>query len=95
MVLKKLEDLGYKPSKGAKKEDDGKAVTEILKEIEGSDAKKEILELLIEALSEPDPRELLVYGMYVKKHLVPDRCTRQKDIIEKTMEQLKKTIGSK
>lgn len=95
MALRKLEDLGFKPGKASVKDEECKDVAEILKEIEGSEAKKEILELLIEALSEPDPRELLVYGMYVKKHLVPDRCTRQKDIIEKTMEQLKKAVGGK
>ena len=95
MALKKLEELGFKPCRGCEKDECGKEVAEILKEIEGSEAKREILELLIEALSEPDPRELLVYGMYVKKQLVTERCTKRKDVIEKTMEQLKKAIGGK
>jgi hypothetical protein len=95
MVLRKLEELGYKPVKEVEKKESDKEITEILKEIEGSEAKKEILELLIEALSESDPRELLIYGMYVKKTLVTERCTKKKDVIEKTMELLKKSLGKK
>ena len=61
MALKKLEELGYKPKKGTKKEDEQKKHTEeILKEVQSSEAKQEILNLLLEALSEPDPREILV-----------------------------------
>ena len=96
MALKKLEELGYKPKKGTKKEDEQKKPTEeILKEVQSSEAKQEILNLLLEALSEPDPREILVYGMYVKKVFCPIIRAKQKDHIEKIMEMLKDAIGKK
>jgi hypothetical protein len=93
MVLKKLEELGYKPKKKVDKKETDKETLALLKEIEKSEIKKEILELLIEAVSESDPRELLIYGMYVKNKLGPERGTKQKDKIEKTFEKLKSTIG--
>ncbi len=95
MVLKKLEELGYKPKKGIKKEDPQKETTDILKNIQSSEAKKQILNLLLEALSETDPREILIYGMYVKKAFSPIIRAKQKDHIEKTMELLKSAIGKK
>ena len=93
MVLKKLEELGYKPKKGIKKEEDGPQIADILKNVQSSEAKQKILDLLIEALSEPDPREILIYGMYVKKIFSPIIRAKQKDHIEKTMELLTKAIG--
>jgi hypothetical protein len=95
MALKKLEELGYKPKKGARKDVSQKPTEEILKEIQNSEAKQEILELLLEALSEPDPREIMVYGMYVKKVFCPIIRAKQKDHIEKIMEMLKDAIGKK
>ena len=93
MVLKKLEELGYKPKKRVDREGTDKETLALLKEIEKSEVKKEILELLIEAVSESDPREILIYGMYVKRRLGPERGTKQKDRIEKTFERLKSSIG--
>lgn len=93
MVLKKLEELGYKPKKGIKKEEDGPQIADILKNVQSSEAKQKILDLLIEALSEPDPREILIYGMYVKKIFSSIIRAKQKDHIEKTMELLTKAIG--
>lgn len=95
MALKKLEELGYKPKKGSKEEDTEDQMASILKEIQNSEAKQEILELLLEALSEPDPREILVYGMYVKKAFSPIIRPKQKGHIEKTMEMLKDAVGKK
>jgi len=93
MVLKKLEELGYKPKKGVKKEEKIDQTADILKNIESSEAKKQILDLLLEALSEPDPREILIYGIYVKKCFSPIIRSKQKDNIEKTMELLKSALG--
>ena len=94
MVLRKLEELGYKPKKSLEKEDEANSTVEILKEVQGSEAKQEILNLLLESLSEPDPREILIYGMYVKKCFAPIMRGKTKDSIEKTMELLKKALGS-
>ena len=93
MVLKKLEELGYKPKKRTEPEDTQNSTTEILKDVQSSEAKQEILNLLLEALSEPDPREILIYGMYVKKCLSPVIRAKTKDKIEKTVELLKSTLG--
>jgi hypothetical protein len=95
MVLKKLEELGYKPKKRIEKEDTQNETADILKNIENSEAKKQILDLLIEALSEPDPREILIYGMYVKNCFSPIIRSKQKDHIEKTMELLTEAMGKK
>ena len=94
MVLKKLEELGYKPKKGIEKEDTQIAIADIIKNIQSSEAKQEILDLLLESLSEPDPREILIYGMYVKKCLSPIIRAKTKDNIEKTIELLKSTLGN-
>ena len=95
MVLKKLEELGYKPKKSAEKKDTETEIADILKNIESSEAKTQILDLLIEALAEPDPREILIYGMYVKKCFSPVLRPKTKDHIVKTMELLTKAIGKK
>jgi hypothetical protein len=95
MVLKKLEELGYKPKKGIEKEDTQNATEDILKNIQSSEAKQQILNLLLEALSEPDPREILIYGMYVKKAFSPIIRAKTKDHIEKTMELLTEALGKK
>jgi hypothetical protein len=94
MVLKKLEELGYKPKKSTEKEDKSNDIADILKNIKSSEAKQQILDLLLEALSEPDPREILIYGMYVKKAFRPAVRAKTKDHIEKTMELLTKAVGS-
>jgi hypothetical protein len=93
MVLKKLEELGYKPKKRTETEDSQNSTAEILKDVRNNEARQEILNLLLEALSEPDPREILIYGMYVKKALSPVIRAKTKDKIEKTMDLLKKTLG--
>ncbi len=95
MVLKKLEELGYKPKKSIEKEDTNDETADILKNIESSEAKKQILNLLLEALSETDPREILIYGMYVKKAFSPIISAKQKDHIEKTMELITEALGKK
>jgi hypothetical protein len=95
MVLDELEKLGYKPKKRFKKEDTLNETADILKNIQNNETKQQILGLLLEALSEPDPREILIYGMYVKKCFSPIIRTKQKDRIEKTMELLIEAIGKK
>lgn len=95
MALKKLEELGYKPKKRVEKKDSEKEIAEMLKAIEGNEARKQILDLLIEALSEPDPREILIYGMYVKKCFSSVLRHKTKDHIVKTMELLTKALGNK
>ena len=95
MVLKKLEELGYKPKKSIEKEDANNETADILKDIKNSEAKQKILNLLLEALSETDPREILIYGMYVKNTFSPILRAKQKDHIEKTMEMLTDAIGKK
>jgi len=93
LALKKLEELGYKPKKRVEKKDSEKEIAELLKNIENNEARKQILDLLIEALSEPDPREILIYGMYVKKCFSPVLRSKTKDHIVKTMELLTKALG--
>ena len=94
MVLKKLEELGYKPKKGATEEDNSTQVADILKDIKNSEAKQKALNLLLEALSETDPREILIYGMYVKNAFLPIMRGKQKDRIEKILEMLAKSVGN-
>jgi len=95
MVLKKLEELGYKPKNSPEKEDAVNDIADVLKNIQSSEAKQKILNLLLEALSETDPREILIYGMYVKKIFSSIIRAKQKDHIEKTMELLTDAIGKK
>jgi hypothetical protein len=95
MVLKKLEELGYKPKKSREKEGKVDETEDILKNIESSEAKKQILDLLLDALSETDPREILIYGMYVKKHFSPVIRSTRKGSIEKTMQRLTEELGKK
>jgi hypothetical protein len=95
MVLKKLEELGYKPKKSIEKEDTSNETAGILKNVQSSEAKTQILNLLLESLSETDPREILIYGMYVKKAFSPIIRAKQKDHIEKTMELLTEALGKK
>ena len=86
--LKKLDELGYKPKKVEENKEQNAETDDILKNIKNSETKQQILNLLLEALSETDPREILVYGMYVKKYFSPIIGGKQKDNIEKTLELL-------
>lgn len=93
MALDKLKELGYTPSKKPTAEEgiEGELET-ILKTVEENETKKQILNLLVEALSESDPREILIYGMYVKKNLTPVVPAMHSEKIEKTLEWLSKGI---
>jgi len=94
--LEKLEALGYKPRKPSGAEEvDVKELETVLKGIENNETRKQILTLLIEALSEPDPREILVYGMYVKKYFSGIVEAKKKNRLEKTMEVLMDALGKK
>jgi hypothetical protein len=90
MALDKLKELGYKPRKkpAIEKEEIEVELETILKMIEDNETRKQILDLLVEALSESNPREILIYGMYVKKHLTPIVPAMHKEKIEKTLEWL-------
>jgi hypothetical protein len=92
-LLKKLEELGYKPKKTTEQKDTSAQTEDVLKNIKNSQTKKQILNLLLEALSETDPREILVYGMYVKKYFSPIIGGKQKDNIEKTLELLVEALN--
>ena len=92
-LLKKLEELGYKPKKAEEKEETSAETEDILKNIKNSETKQQILNLLLEALSETDSREILVYGMYVKKYFSPIIGGKQKDNIEKTLELLVEVLN--
>lgn len=90
MALDKLRELGYKPRKkpSFEKEEIEVEIETILKTVEDSETRKRILNLLVEALSESDPREILIYGMYVKKHLTPIVPAMHKEKMERTLEWL-------
>ncbi len=94
MALDKLRELGYKPRKkpAIEKEKTEVELETILKTIEDSETRKNILNLLVEAISESDPREILIYGMYVKKHLTPVVPAMHKEKIEKTLDWLDAAI---
>jgi len=64
--------------------------------IQNANQKKAIrksLNLLFEAFSEINPVEILVYGMFVKKHLSTIVPTGSKEKIEKTLEWLEQAIN--
>jgi len=94
MALDKLKELGYKPRKKPTVEEKEIEVEleTLLKTVEDSETRKRVLDLLVEALSEPDPREILIYGMYVKKYLTPIVPAMHKEKMEKTLEWLSAAI---
>jgi ribosomal protein S7 len=92
MALDKLKELGYKPRKKTTVEVEEGELETILKKVEESETKKTIMNLLVEALSEPDPREILIYGMYVKKNLSPAVPAMHREKIEKTLKWLRAAI---
>lgn len=94
MALDKLKESGFKPQKkptveNAKLESE---LEEVLKEVKKDKTKKQILDLLLEALSEPNSRELIIYGMYVKKNLTPFVPAMRGEKLEKTLEWLDAAI---
>lgn len=94
MALDKLKELGLKPQKKTIVKD-VKIESEfenILKEIGENKTKKRILDIILEALSEPDSREIMIYGMYVKKNLSPYVPAMRGERIEKTFEWLEAAI---
>ena len=94
MALNKLEELGYKPRKKPKveKEEVEGEVETLLQQVEESEAKKRMLNLLVEALSESDPREILIYGMHIKKHLTPIVPAIHRERIAKTLQWLDEAV---
>jgi hypothetical protein len=94
MALDKLKELGVKPSKESTVESKEleSELNAILQKVGKSESKKRILSLLFDALSESDSKEILVYGMYVKKTLAPLVPASPGEKIEKTLEWLIKAI---
>ena len=93
MALDKLKELGYKPDKKSQiTQEELEEVQTVLKKVGDHETRRQLLNLLIEALSESDPREILIYGMYVKKHLTPTVPAMHKARIEKTLEWLTAAI---
>lgn len=70
----------------------GSEYTSVLQKFEKSKAKRESLNLLLEAFSEQNPIDILIYGMYVKKHLafIVPGASREK--LENTLEWLSDAI---
>jgi carbon-monoxide dehydrogenase iron sulfur subunit len=64
----------------------------LLQKIEETKAERESLDLLLEAFSEPYQIDILVYGMYVKKHLAFMVPAAGQDKIQKTLSWLKDAI---
>ncbi len=91
VILKKLAEMGYKPklemeeSKPSKEE-----IEALLENVKNDKVKKQILSLLLEGLSEEDPKEILIYGMYVKKNITPIVSASSRERIERTIEYLEK-----
>jgi carbon-monoxide dehydrogenase iron sulfur subunit len=67
--------------------------TGFLQKVEDIKAKRESLNLLLEAFSEQHPIDILIYGMYVKKHLAFIVPGASKEKIEKTLEWLSDAIN--
>jgi hypothetical protein len=88
-ALKNLEDMGYKPKKEKVTKHD------VSESIHGKieDKKKlQMLDLLIEGLTDSDAKEIIIYGMYVKKHLASMIPVSREKRVEKTLEFLQKMI---
>jgi carbon-monoxide dehydrogenase iron sulfur subunit len=60
----------------------------LIQKINDEKVKKEALNLLLEAFSELNPIEILIYGMYVKKHLAFIVPAASSEKIEKTLKWL-------
>ena len=86
MVWEQLEKMGLKP-KGKEKTKIEERKEEIEKFLEN---KRKILALLIESFSEEDPKEILVYGMYVKKNMASFVPASKDKRLEKAIEEFVK-----
>jgi len=89
-ALEKLEEMGYKPKK--KKVTEHDVPKTIYKEIGADQKKLQMLDLLIEGLTESNAREIIIYGMYVKKYLASMIPVSSEKRVEKTLEYLQKMI---
>lgn len=89
-ALNKLEEMGLRPEKKKTRKPEESIAT--LEEISKDRKKIQQLDLLIEGLSETDTRELIIYGVYVKKHLASLIPVSRERRIEKTLEYLSRMI---
>ncbi len=94
MVWEQLEKMGLKPKRKEKTkiEERKEEIEKFLEKIKSDENKRKILALLIESFSEEDPKEILVYGMYVKKNLASFVPASKDKRLEKTLEWLEKAI---
>lgn len=84
-TLRSVETIDDELEKGQAKE---REVSGFLQELSENEEKRESLNLLVDAFSEPQPLDVLIYGMYVKEHLafmVPGSTVEK---IEKTLKWL-------
>jgi carbon-monoxide dehydrogenase iron sulfur subunit len=65
--------------------------TDVLRQLSEIDKMKKSLNLLLEAFSEPNPIEILIYGMFVKKNLA-SLVPKSRAKIEKTLKWLDEII---
>jgi len=63
-----------------------------LLDVNGKEETRKSLNLLVEAFSEPKPIDILIYGMYVKKHLASMAQGASIEKIEKTLKWLDDAI---
>ncbi len=94
MALDKLNEMGYKPKRepAVDSAQFEKELEDTLKAVKEDKTKKQILDLLLEAMSEPNPREIMIYGMYVKKNLTPYVPAMHDEKLEKTLSWLDAAI---
>jgi len=79
-----LKKIGLKPKRREKA---------FLEKIRSDETKEKVLSLPVESFSERDIKEILVYGMYVKKNLAAFVPVSKERRLEKTLEWLENAIG--
>lgn len=77
-------DLPYSENEEAEK-------TSVLQQLSEKDKMEKSLNLLLEAFSEPNPIEILIYGMFVKKNFASS-VPKSRAKIEKTLKWLEEAI---
>ena len=93
VILEDLAKKGYKPKVKIERlrlpEDEA---NRLLKAVIEDKFKRDLLGLLLEGLTVEDPREILIYGMFVKKKVVPLVPALREERIEKTIKWLDEAV---
>jgi len=92
LALEELSKRGYKPKKRKITVEETK-VEEVLKRLREDDVKQLVLGLLVEGLSDPEPREILVYGAFVKRYLEPLVSGSVDERVVKTLKLLREALA--